>query len=73
MTLTIYFQVDVTQALDRLFNRKPKDVKNKQPKNAFKLRRAQRYQLETLRELASQQESRESDEASQGTSSENTA
>ncbi|XP_031626528.1 U7 snRNA-associated Sm-like protein LSm10 [Contarinia nasturtii] len=66
-------EVDVTQALEKLFNKKPRDMKDKQPQKSFKLKRAQKYQLETLRELAAQQENQESDEASQGTSSENTA
>lgn len=63
-----FFQIDVTKALENLFNRKPSQAKNEPPRRTFKLKRAQMNHLQTLREISAQKDE-EIDESTAGTSS----
>lgn len=50
------FQIDVTNALENLYSKKPNEAKNKRPQRTFKLKRAQMNHLQTLREIALQKD-----------------
>lgn len=68
------FQIDVTQALERLYNKKSNETKNKRPPKTFKLKRAQMNHLQTLREISAHRDKQEQpDSELAGTSSEATA
>lgn len=73
MTLTFFFQVDVTRAMEKFFNNKLNNVSGQRPKRTLKLKRAEMYQLQTLREMSGQrEEEKKKDEASPMSSETNT-
>lgn len=60
-------QIDVTEALEKLYNHRPRDAVKKRPPRTFKLKRAEQNHLQTLREISEQQQQQEKKKEKQNT------